>query len=387
MNTSLLIIGAGPFGVSMAAHAKHLGIDFILVGKSMEFWKTNMPEGMYLRSACDWHLDPENENTIEKFLSTQNLAPKDVEPLSRNFYLSYAEWFMEQKQLTALPVYVDRLDYVSDYHYRAVTDDSDIITANSVVVAVGFKYFKHIPPEFVNIFPEGAYSHTCDLTDMKTLQGKRCLILGGRQSAFEWAALLNEAGADTIYISHRHKSPAFTSSDWSWVNPLVDNMTDEPGWFRNLSEEEKNSVSKKLWAEGRLKIEPWLETRVMKPNVQLLPHTEVVACKKLADDALEVVFDSSNTINVDYIILATGYKVMIDHVPFLREGNILSKLLIKNNFPVLDEHFQTNLPGLFITSMSAAQDFGPFFGFTIAVSTSAKLIGKTLSKRMQVFDK
>ena len=94
MNTKLLIVGAGPFGLSMAAHAKHLGIDFIVVGKPMEFWKTNMPEGMYLRSACDWHLDPANEHTIEKFLSLQHLTPKDVEPLSRNFYLSYTEWFM-----------------------------------------------------------------------------------------------------------------------------------------------------------------------------------------------------------------------------------------------------------------------------------------------------
>jgi hypothetical protein len=66
-------------------------------------------------------------------------------------------------------------------------------------------------------------------------------------------------------------------------------------------------------------------------------------------------------------------------VPFLNKGNILSKLAIQNNFPVLDEHLHTNLPGLFITSMSASQDFGPFFGFTIAVRTSAKLIGEALN--------
>ena len=46
--------------------------------------------------------------------------------------------------------------------------------------------------------------------------------------------------------------------------------------------------------------------------------------------------------------------------------------------PVLDEHFQTNIPGLFITSMAAGQDFGPFFGFTISVRTSAQLIGQAL---------
>jgi len=33
---------------------------------------------------------------------------------------------------------------------------------------------------------------------------------------------------------------------------------------------------------------------------------------------------------------------------------------------------------LFITSMPATQDFGPFFGFTIAVNVSAKLICEAL---------
>ncbi|HEY6975084.1 MAG TPA: NAD(P)-binding domain-containing protein [Chitinophagaceae bacterium] len=383
MNTNLLIIGAGPFGLAMAAHAKHLGIDFIMVGKPMEFWKMNMPEGMYLRSACDWHLDPKNEHTIERFLSTQHLAPADVEPLSRNFYLSYTEWFQKQKQITALPVYVDRLDYADNYKYYAVTDEGDIITANNVVIALGFKYFKHIPPEFENIFPQDACSHTCDLTDMKSMQYKRCLILGGRQSAFEWAALLAEAGAETIYISHRHKSPEFMASDWSWVNPIVDNIVHEPGWFRNLAAEEKDLLSKKLWEEGRLKIEPWLEKRVMKDNVKLLPYTEIIAGKKLPKGELEVAFNNGVTITVDHIIFATGYKAVISKVPLLARGNILSKLAIQNNFPVLNEYFQTNMPGLFITSMPASQDFGPFFGFTIAVRTSAKLIGEALNMLSQ----
>ena len=378
MNTRLLIVGAGPFGLSIAAHAKHLGIEFIIVGKPMEFWKMNMPEGMYLRSACDWHLDPENEHTIEKFLCSQHLTPKDVEPLSRNFYLSYTEWFMQQEEITALPVYIDRLDYISDHHYRAVTDDGKAITASNIVIAVGFKYFKHIPPELLPIFPPGTYSHTCDLTDMKTMTGKRCLIIGGRQSAFEWAALLAEAGASIIHISHRHPSPAFATADWSWVNALVDHMTDEPAWFRNLSKDEQDSLGKKLWAEGRLKIEPWLEERMMKQNIKLWPNTVVTGCKKSTNRELEVIFNDDSTITVDHVIFASGYKVIIQQVPFLQRGNILPQLKVKNNFPVLDKYFQTNLPGLFITSMPASQDFGPFFGFTIAVRTSAKLIGKAL---------
>jgi hypothetical protein len=45
---------------------------------------------------------------------------------------------------------------------------------------------------------------------------------------------------------------------------------------------------------------------------------------------------------------------------------------------VLDEHLQSSVAGLFMTSMLATRDFGPFFGFTVAVRTSAKLIGQAL---------
>ena len=78
--TTLLIIGAGPFGLSMAAYARHHNIEHTVVGKPMEFWGSNMPKGMFLRSDCDWHLDPLDVHTIEKYLQTRNLTPADVEP-------------------------------------------------------------------------------------------------------------------------------------------------------------------------------------------------------------------------------------------------------------------------------------------------------------------
>ena len=50
-STDLLIIGAGPFGLSLAAYASDLGIQNVIVGEPMSFWKEHMPTGMYLRSA------------------------------------------------------------------------------------------------------------------------------------------------------------------------------------------------------------------------------------------------------------------------------------------------------------------------------------------------
>ena len=94
--TEFLIVGAGPFGLSMAAHARDAGLDHLVVGRPMEFWQQHMPRGMLLRSACDWHLDAAGEHTIEGFLRTRNQVPADVEPLSLEFYLQYARWFQQQ---------------------------------------------------------------------------------------------------------------------------------------------------------------------------------------------------------------------------------------------------------------------------------------------------
>src|SRR5690349_11415111 len=106
----LLIIGAGPFGLAMSAHAKYLGIEHVIVGKTMEFWKEHMPEGMLLRSDSHWHLDPENEHTIDKFLELNGLTYNGVKPLTIQFYLSYVQWFIEKKQIEVLETYVQKLD-------------------------------------------------------------------------------------------------------------------------------------------------------------------------------------------------------------------------------------------------------------------------------------
>jgi len=375
----LLIIGAGPYGLAMSAYARHKNIEHVIIGKMMEFWKSNMPNGMYLRSACDWHYDPFNQDTLERYLETKNLRPADVEPLALHFYLNYVEWFVKQKGIEILPAWVQQLNYIRDTEpfFEAVLQNGETLTARNVVLALGFRYFKNVPKPYAALFPPGRFAHTCDFVDLAPLKDKRVLIIGGRQSAFEWAALINEQGADTVNLSYRHPTPAFQQADWSWVNPIMDAMVGDPSWFRRLTAEEKEQVNNRLWAEGRLKLEPWLAARITKDAIKAFPRSEVAGCKELSNGELEVNLDGP-TVVVDQIILATGYKVNVEQIPLLTSGNILAHLETKNGFPVLDEHFRSNIPGLFFTSMCATQEFGPFFAFTAAIRTSAKLIGSTL---------
>jgi thioredoxin reductase len=53
------------------------------------------------------------------------------------------------------------------------------------------------------------------------LAGARVLIVGGRQSAYEWAALIGEAGAERVDVVHRHDEPRFDRVSWRFVDPYL----------------------------------------------------------------------------------------------------------------------------------------------------------------------
>jgi cation diffusion facilitator CzcD-associated flavoprotein CzcO len=377
----LLIVGAGPFGLSLAAAANSAGIDYLVTGHPMHFWQHNMPDGMLLRSASDWHLDPQNVHTIEAFLATRGQTPADVEPLSLAFYLDYVRWFQEQKQFNLRPQLVTRLDE-ADGVFTAQLDDGDVIAADNVVLALGFRAFKHIPSDLAQLLPAGRYGHTCDVVDLTAYAGRRVLIIGGRQSAFEWTALLREQGAAAVHVCYRHDTPKFTEADWSWFNTKVNDMLDDPGWFSRLSSEEQAAVNHRFWVEGRLKLEPWLAPRIDHETVTLWPRTEMAGCSPQADGALAITLSNGETIAVDDVIFATGYKVDMARLPLLATGNAGGRVLTKDGYPQLDTHFQTTVPGLFVTSMPAVQAFGLFFAFTISARTSAHLIAAAVAARL-----
>jgi cation diffusion facilitator CzcD-associated flavoprotein CzcO len=259
-HTAFLVVGAGPFGLAMAAQAQELGIDHVVIGQPMSFWEQHMPQGMLLRSGCDWHLDPSERDTMVRFLATRGQTPSEVEPLSLALYRDYAEWFQKVKDIRARPARVTRLDE-SDGRFGATLDDGSVLTADQVLLAVGFAPFAHIPAKLAALVPAERSAHTCDCVAFERFSGQRVLIVGGRQSAFESAALLAEAGASAVHVCYRHETPSFVASDWSWVEPLLERIGNEPGWYRALSVAERESLNARFWAEGRLKLEPWLGPR------------------------------------------------------------------------------------------------------------------------------
>ncbi len=380
--TDLLVIGAGPYGLAVASYVKRLGLECLVVGDPMSFWRDHMPAGMKLRSPTSWHLDAVGELTFERFLQVGGLQPGEVSPISLGLYLEYAEWFREQSGIAVQQAYVENLQHLVDgpYPFAATLDDGAEIGAQRVLAATGLTQYKNIPDDLAALLPPESYAHTSDYVDFSPLQGKRCLIVGGRQSAFEWAALINEEAGAEIHLVYRHDTPAFTESDWDWIDELMDRTRESQGWFKGLSPEERDGIYQRLWGEGRLKLEPWLYPRIQGDNVHLCPNTRITGGHRNSDGAVSVDLDNGQSLEVDQVILATGYRVELSREPYLRDTGIAESLDVEEGYPVLDDRFQSSVPGLYFTGQTATRDFGPFFGFGIGCPAAAWVIGNALNR-------
>lgn len=371
ITTPLLVIGAGPYALSAAALAREHGIDTMVVGRPMGFWRRHMPAGMLLRSGPDWHLDASGVHTLEAYLEERAIDPADVDPLPLGLFLDYAEWFRQVKGIEVLEDRVVDLAKPGD-RFEAVLDGGARIAADAVVAAPGIRHFANVPA-WAGSVPAERAAHTCDLVRFGDLSGARVLIVGGRQSAYEWAALLVEHGAARIDLVHRHDVPRFERVSWSFVDPYLESTTRVRGWWRSLSEGEQDAITKRFWEVGRLTLEYWLTPRLASQAIHRWPGTEVVRAEPTgADGELRVRLSSGDDLSVDQVVFASGYRADLARVPYL--AGVLDRVKVTDGFPVLDEAFGASLSRLYLPGFVATRDFGPFFGFVKGTSAAARLI-------------
>jgi FAD-dependent urate hydroxylase len=375
---ALLVVGAGPYGVAVAAQAIERGVETVVVGRPMSFWTDHMPEGMFLRSGIDWHLDASGVDTFEAFIEDSGLSSAQIDPVPIDLFRQYAAWFQSQKHLSVRDRHVSRLDRNEDA-FVASLDDGTQIAADVVVVAPGAAYFRQFP-EWASVLPEGIGTHTCDLVRFQELSGARVLVIGGRQSAYEWAALLGENGAERVDVVHRHDLPRFERVSWKFVDPYIDATLSRRGWWRSLSDTEQGEIAQKFWQVGRLSLEWWLTPRLVDKRIRSWPGTHVVETAVGDGDTVAVALSSGERLTFDRLVFATGYKVDLPRVPYL--NGLAGGIEMVDGFPVLDEAFQSSMSGLYITGLASTRDFGPFFGFTKGCPTAATLIVDDLLRRM-----
>jgi cation diffusion facilitator CzcD-associated flavoprotein CzcO len=366
-DTELLVIGAGPYAYSAAAYARDRGIGTRIVGRPMGFWRDQMPTDMYLRSGRDWSLDASGEHTFEAYFEERALDPAANDPIPISVFLDHTDWFAEQKKLDVEEVFVDFLTH--DGQFRAAMADGSTIIAEKVLAAPGIAHFAQLPPWYADV-PDGRRSHTSDLVAFDDLAGARVAVIGGRQSAYEWAALLCDHGAGRVDVVHRHPTPAFDRVSWRFVDAYVDQTLTHRGWWRGLSLEQQQAIALEFWQVGRLTLEHWLVPRLRPEVVHTHAETEVVDVSA-ADDAVMLRLSDGDALEVDHVVFASGYRSDLGAVPYL--AGVLDRVSVTDGFPDLSPGFETTLPGLFVTGFASTRDFGPFYGFTKGCPSSARI--------------
>jgi FAD-dependent urate hydroxylase len=372
----LLIIGAGPYGLATAALARERGIDTSIVGVPMGFWRENMPADMFLRSGVDWHIDASGVHTLDAYLEEKGIDRATIDPVPIDVFLGYCDWFEQVKHLDVRRELVTRLSRTNG-HFEVTLVGGGCIAARAVMCAPGIRHYAYRPEWASSIAPERA-AHTCDLVEFERLAGARVLIVGGRQSAYEWAALIREHGAERIDIVHRHAVPRFDRVSWRFVDAHVAKTIQVPGYWRGLPASSREAIARRFWEVGRLTLEHWLVPRLDWDGLHRWPGLEVARTGSSKHE-LTVVLSNSERLSVDQIVFATGYRADLCRVPYL--AGIIDDIECRDGFPALDEAFRTTVPGLYITGFSATQDFGPFFGFVKGSPAAATLIVRDLMSR------
>src|SRR5271154_6650965 len=93
------IIGAGPYGLSIAAHLAARGITFRIFGSPMHTWLTQMPRGMRLKSEgfASTLYDPDASFTLGNYCTQQGMLYADLGlPIPLETFASYGQAFQKR---------------------------------------------------------------------------------------------------------------------------------------------------------------------------------------------------------------------------------------------------------------------------------------------------
>ena len=195
------VIGAGPYGLSAAAHLLGRGLNVAVFGKPLELWRNHMPQGLRLRS--HWWAsnlsDPLNAFGFGQFLRAS--GSDSTHPIPRQTFIDYGLWFQKRAVPCLDETYVALIER-RDQRFLLTLQDGRQVTTAAVVMALGVGYYAHRPDEFRHL-PSALVSHSSDHADFSRFHGKRLIVIGGGQSAAEYAALLYEAGASVQVVARR----------------------------------------------------------------------------------------------------------------------------------------------------------------------------------------
>ena len=389
--TKTAIIGAGPYGLSLAAHLAAAKQDFRIFGKANTTWNHHMPKGMLLKSDgfASNLSSPDPASTLKSWCTLRGVEYDDLYiPVKLETFQAYSAWWqpryvptLEQKQVIALSKTEDG--------FLLVLDNGEAVEAERVVMAVGINWFRNIPDAFAAL-PGELVSHSYDHPDMARFAGKKLLIVGAGSSAVDNAVLATEAGADVTVMAranviHYHAVP--DPDNVSWLRSITHPSSGiGPGWrsfmcakaprlFRRLPEGMRLRATKRhlgpapgWFMRGKLTAKTLLgqtiaDARVHQDGVLVTSHGE----------------DGAHGIVADHVMLATGYRPDLRRLPFLDPG-LRARIDHVEHTPKLSDHFETSVPGLYAQGVLSANTFGPLMRFMVGAEYAAPRLAERLMK-------
>jgi cation diffusion facilitator CzcD-associated flavoprotein CzcO len=391
--STVAIIGAGPFGVSIAAHLQSAGIDFRIFGKPMYRWRCQMPKGMFLKSeGCASSLsDPAGHSTLAQYCAENGLTYGDRgTPVSLEIFTRYALSFQRKLVPNVEEVTVTGLGALGD-RFELHLSDGTIAKAGNVVVATGLEYAAHIPPVFAQMSRE-LLSHSADHHDLSHFRGKEVTVVGGGQSALETAALVSEAGASVRLLVRKpslawNEAPSVVRrSLYERVRHPVSNLGQglelwiyctAPMLFRYLPQGIRlEKVKTVLGPSGAW----WLKDRVY-GSIQIWAGHSIRSAGFRGGRALLEIAGPDGRITdltTDHVIAATGYRYDIQRLPFLSQS-LKSQLRAEQQLPMLSSGFASSVRGLYFTGLASASSFGPGMRFLNGADYTARNICRHLA--------
>jgi Pyridine nucleotide-disulphide oxidoreductase len=390
--TNIAIIGAGPYGLSVAAHFRRHGIPFRIFGRPMDSWVAHMPQGMMLKSdgfASNIY-DPDSEFTLKQFCAERGIEYRDTGlPVHLKTFAEYGLAFRERM----VPELEDRLVVGLDHApggFRLRLDNGENVTARRVVLAVGITNFWFVPTALSHL-PSQFLSHSFCHHQLAKFQRRKVVVIGGGASALDMAALLHDAGAQVQLIS-RKDTLKFHSMPTGKARPLWQRIrhpssglgpgmrswffSNAPAAFYFLPEALRlHLVRTTLGPSGGWFIKEKVlgQVPLMLGYAPLGAETRdgVVRLRLQARDGTE------REIVSEHIVAATGYKVDLERLSFLAPQIRLNIRTIEGS-PALSPSFESSVPGLYFVGVAAANSFGPVMRFAFGAGFAARKLTQTM---------
>jgi thioredoxin reductase len=381
-----VVVGAGPYGLSTAAHLRARGLRVAIQGKPLSMWRDRMPKGMMLRSHW-WATnlsDPQGDYSFARFFQQSRHRPGY--PISLETFIEYGLWFqqhvvpdVDETQVTV----VER----NGRDFQVTLADGRELEAPVVVAATGLTSYAHRPAEFANL-PPTLVTHSSDHGDFSKFNGKRVVVVGGGQSAVEYAALLQEAGATVHLISRRPlwwlapdrmlerswlekvRAPSASIAE-GWKNWGLDHM---PYAFYRLSRDAKDAWN----GNYRSGASAWLRNRVL-GKVKVHDGHTVTDCVA-SDGGLVVTVSDGTRLDASHMMLATGFRANLDQLGLL-DQRLRSQVRTESGVPVLNHWFESSAAGLYFMGFTSIPHFGPLYRFVAGAPAAARRVARDATRR------